>query len=699
MSSLEYNQSLQGFPAYRVFIFGFEVTDDCDDIGTNWSCSRAPSFANIQLLNLNDKYIIRRDDMVALYPNKIRSFTSKAPDSDLAKIYDRIVTRGEIALDSYNDPKSTKSRIIRAKRHSVYSVKTEPVDPFTGLKLTSRSVPIYPFIEGKAVFHQNDPVRIFVQDPFDPQVWYWWFSGSITQIADGVRGATLEKTLNIQCEDVSKSLRYARVATNPGLRDPKDSRSKSDLIGHTLFSSVLQNKSFQEAADFLVFGDIITRTPRDNALVSVPVVNPNTGQQFNRKILRTAAGNFKALSQSKRVFTLAKSSNPNHSKTTLVDWQNKQLNHVVSIDDITVLRTRSDNPTKANVVVTRLINDVKAAQQRGEFTATLTQAIIKEIGENPADYPVDGGTLLMLLPSGLSKLGDDVIAKDFVSSISMTSEFKDRRTIMYDLISRVEFVFYADPKGNLVIEFPLYDFDPSNFATPSTVGLKKAAPDEPVGNARFTSVSSSGSVTFDNERRFTIEDECLDGFDATDVDGPVKTSAQKEPAVTLGFGVANKQGAGSRVPEAVTLDALIPIYGWRVIQADAGKPVTTQRAARIACAIELNKANADAYSYKLPILPRFSAWLNRPMLWRYRNHIGVVTSIVHKITWGSDARTTLNFNYARGWTGEIDEAAGRMIYETIGGREGRPINYATLFAQNATTNSRPLATSSGQGTK
>ena len=333
-SSLTYNQAIQGFPSYRVFVFGMEVTEDCDDIGTNWSCGRAPSFANIQLLNLNDKYVVRRDDMVALYPNKIKPFVDKAPDSELAAIYNRIVTRGEIALDSYNDPKSTKARVMRLKRNPVYSVTTNPIDPFTGTQKGSKSVPIYPFIEGRSIFHQNDPVRIFVQDPFDPQVWYWWFSGSITTIADGVRGATLEKVLNIQCEDASKSLRYARVTTNPGYRDPKNSRSKSDLIGHTLFSSVLQDKSFQEAADFLVFGDVVTTTPRDSAYVSVPVVNPSTGQTFNRKILRTAAGNFKPMPLAKRTFTLAKTSTPS-TTTTLADWQNKQLNHVVDVSDIT----------------------------------------------------------------------------------------------------------------------------------------------------------------------------------------------------------------------------------------------------------------------------------------------------------------------------------------------------------------------------
>jgi hypothetical protein len=680
-----------------VFIFGYEVTEDCDDISTNWTCARAPSSATIQLLNLNDKYIVRRDDMVALYPNQIKSFVDKAPDSELAKIYDRVVNDREVVKDSFNDPKSTKSRIMKIKRHPVYSVQSQSTDPFTGTKGTNKSLPIYPFIEGKSIFHQNDPVRIFVQDPFDPQVWYWWFSGSITQITDSVRGSTLEKTLSIQCEDVSKSLRYARITANPGFRDPKFFKSDTDIATFTGFSTPLQGKSFQEAADFLVFGDVVTSKPTDSALLSVPVVNPITGRTFNRQVLRTAAGNFKALPQAKRVFTLAKASNPQRAVTTLADWQNKHLNHVVDVADITTLRARSDNPEGASAVVERLKQTVATAQEDGEFTTSLTWEIMTEIGSNPADYPVDGGTLLMLLPEGLGKLGEDVVAKDFVSSISAISEFKDRRSVMYDLVSRVDFVFYADPKGNLVIEFPLFDFDPAHFQSVAAAGPKKASNDETLTAVRFTHLAPSGAVTFDNERRFTIEDEALDGWDATDSDAPVKTVAYKVPEVTLAFKAA--QGTGARKPEVVKLDALIPIYGWRAVQSDPGKPVATERAALIACAIELNKANADAYTYKLPLLPRFSAWLNRPMLFRHRNHLGTVTSIAHKITWGTDARTTLNFNYARGWTGNIDEASGRMVYETIGGREARPINYAALFAQDTQANKRPLTTSSSSGVK
>lgn len=701
MTQLNYNESIQGFPSYRAFIAGFEVTEDCVDIGSNWSAGRAPSFASFQLLNLNDKYIMRREDLVILHPSQVFPLVNQSPDSDLAKIYDLVINQNQRILDSANDPTSIKYKVITKKQHPAYQITTNPIDPFTGNSLGAQQADIYPFIEGKSIFHQNDPVRIFVQDPFDPQVWYFWFSGSVTKIGDDVSGTNLEKTITINCEDVSKSLRYARYTINPGLRDPNQISTQEDLITFNGFTTPLSGHSLPEAADIVVFGDVGKDGLPDSALISVPVV-ARDGSTFNRIMSKTAAGNFKFLDPTKRIYTLAKSANPRRSTITLKNWQDQVLNHVVDVTDLEILRARSDNPETASQVLTRLENAVAVAQANGTFGASLTQQIITEIGTDPANYPVDGGTLYMLLPEGLDQLGTDVVAKEFVSSIAMVSEFKDRRSLMYDLVDRVEFVFYADPKGNLVVEFPLFDFDPDDFSDVSVQGKKHTSQDALVPDSvRFTIIAPSGTVSFDNEKRFIIEDETVESFGATDDDAPVKTVCLTVPVVTRSEQAltGNSLQNAVRNPLAVRLDALIPIYGARFIQGDSRKTVETERAALISSAIELNKANANAYTIKLTMLPRFAAWLNRPMLFRHRNHIGTAMSIAHKITWGSGISTTIGLGYLRGWTGEVDTAAARLIYKPIGGAQSRPINYAELFAHVKTTNSLPPTTTSGSGTQ
>jgi len=694
----EYNQVIQGFPSYRVFIAGFEVTEDCPDVTSTWVNGRVPSFINLTLLNPNDRYIIRRDDMVALYSNEIMPFINQAQNSDLAKLYKRVVTDGQIVLDSVNDPKSIKSRMRKLKENPVFRLAATVTDPFTGAP-SKETLSVYPFIEGKAIFHQNDPVRVFVQDPFDPPVWYYWFSGSVTQLTDGVQGATLEKTLNIQCEDATKSLRYARFSVNPAYRDPTGLSTSIDLkaLGG-VFTSALANKGFQEAMDYVVFGDIAKHQEtgrigplteqESNLYIPVPVVDRRTGNSFNRLILKTAAGNFKPLPMTQRVFTLAKSTVPGRSEISLQNWQNTILDHKVKIEDIQSLRVRSDNQEPTSKVVTRLEDTVNAAKKSGDYTASMTRQIITEIGSDPSNYPVDGGTLYMLLPEGLDKLGNDVVARDFVSSFSAISEFKDRRSLLYDLVDRVEFCVYADPKGNIVIEFPLYDFDPDDFASP--VEGRIPANVDPISAARFTIANLDGSYTFDNKRRFTIEDETLENFNATDDDAAVRTISTTGRVVSRAFAVTDNGSAQNpiNVPVVVRLDALIAIYGPRQMHGEPKIPVETERSALIAAAIALNKTNAEAYTYKLPLLPRFSAWLNRPMLFKYRNHIATVTSINHAISWGASASSTLSFNYARGWAGKMDSATGKLIYTPIGGKSSHPIDYATLFAHAKVPNNR-----------
>ena len=701
MTRLRYNEVITGFPSYRVFVAGFEVTEDCTDVSSTWVNGRAPSFVNLTLLNLNDKYVIRRDDMVSLYPGEIAQFAKAVPDSDLSKTYDAIVNQKQIPLNSVADYKSTKSKMVRYKQNPAFSIPVNPTNEFTGAPQGTKPYPIYPFIEGKSIFHQNDPVRVFMQDPFDPEVWYYFFAGFITQITDSVNGVALEKTITINCEDVSKSLRYCRYTINPGIRDPELIKTGTDLIKFSGYSSPLVNKNFQEAADYTVFGDLVKNNPPSSALESVPVVVQSTGARFNRLILKSGAGNFKPLPLKQRCYTIAPASNPERSTTTLENWQNVILNHVVTLNDLDILRAQSNNPESSQTVIQSLKAKVRAAQNANNFVASLTQEIITTIGTDTANYPVDGGTLLMLLPEGLGKLGEDVVAKDFVSSISMTSEFKDRRSLMYDLVDRVEFCFYADPKGNLIIEFPLYDFEPSDFVSPNTQSLKRGAKSQTLDSVRFTHTNPNGTVVIDNERRFTIEDEALESFDAVDDDAPVRTICQCNPVVGIGNTAlfAGQMQAPIRNPKAVRLDTLIPIYGPRVIQTDPRKPVETAEAAIISAALELNKVNSESYTYKLPILPRFSAWLNRPMIFRHRNHIATTYSITHRVSWANSASTTIGFKYARGWAGQVDQAAGKLIYVPIGGENSRPVNYAVLFAHNRTANNNPSNDTSGSGTQ
>jgi hypothetical protein len=75
-------------------------------------------------------------------------------------------------------------------------------------------------------------------------------------------------------------------------------------------------------------------------------------------------------------------------------------------------------------------------------------------------------------------------------------------------------------------------------------------------------------------------------------------------------------------------------------------------------------------------------WLNRPMLYESRNHIGTAQKIVHTINWNTSAISSVTLGYARGWRGamrDLDDGTQVPLYEPIGGIESSPLNYRLLF--------------------
>ena len=60
-------QVRHAFPAYKVFIFGTEVTEDDLDVEVQYNSGRAPNTCSITLANDLDKYIMTTQDLKVLY--------------------------------------------------------------------------------------------------------------------------------------------------------------------------------------------------------------------------------------------------------------------------------------------------------------------------------------------------------------------------------------------------------------------------------------------------------------------------------------------------------------------------------------------------------------------------------------------------------------------------------------------------------
>jgi hypothetical protein len=269
------------FPAYRVFIYYQEVTEDVLSVNINssgGSAERTPSSASITLANQLDKYIISTFDAIKIGAAKAKlndraSTVALTESEELQGQYSIIrdtlttlVASGSVdAIKTYLglhglDPAkfliTTDDGIELMDRETMMAaileagndkVEQQAVDVFgseapnnvkysvLSKKLTYKTNLIYdkdtdlvrypptvffnyPYQKGDCIFNPNDPVRIAFRDPFDARVWYWKFSGFIdTWTENG--GTNKESFITLNCTDVTKMARYTYTQVNSGILD------------------------------------------------------------------------------------------------------------------------------------------------------------------------------------------------------------------------------------------------------------------------------------------------------------------------------------------------------------------------------------------------------------------------------------------------------------------------------------------------
>lgn len=797
------------FPAYRVFLFGFEITEDVTSITIQNHIGKAPNTCVISVLNERDKYILTHEDMLFLLdadPSQLRrpsrNLEIAAEDIEFRRLvedladprsrFEGILSETGIPLDddySLANPNGLKSRIFKLKQQHV-PIDVDVINE-NGEVIGREPRNRWAFAEGLSVFHPNDPLRVFVRDIFDPRVWFYGFSGLVTDVTDDVSKDNM-KTLSISSEDPTKLLRYARITANPGINDASilTADDEAEITGN---SNPLQDKTLVQIFDFLIFGshrelppapdvpvetarefrpdpvnpsfrrvvseseeqlrsriirsgligtDIlpgddltpdqqraldaavdrtreraVTRAEAEDKFFSVDVIN-QYGETVQRRFGLTGTGSFKP-AQDRVGGVLAKlaasgaatlpglttdeqaalASGASLSELNSVSQEDFEKSDAALRAAVTeaasgpfVLSLGSD-PTAPDgqeatpisleqwdsIVSWRVQNadlstllskDVPEAIYRERLrkrhaTVTSIEDVITLIGTDPVHFPVDGGRVFMFLPIGAGATGREVVGQQLIGSFAVkTGEFQNRLALCYQALDRIEFIFYCTPKGDLVVEFPLYDFDPNDF----------------------------GAL---RESSYVVESADLFSVSSTVSDASVKTIAKVDVSL-FNMTDTNNDARNALHTIVVKNPAMFPVYGTRQEVGNREGLIQTDQAARLYCNILLNRLNADAHSVSLPIIPRFDIGLNRPILWKYRNHIGTTVSVVHNLAWNGSWRTTLNVNHMRGWVGQRATAAetlfqqgpGRivaneMVYVPVGGgAASRPINYKVLFQRN-----------------
>lgn len=668
------------FPGYRVFIYGQEVTQDVIAVTFQDTDGRTPNTCAITLVSPFDRYVVTPFDMgqYGIVGNiNIEAVNQNIPIVDpmgtQMDISDRSALPVYGALVPMDD--TIKSRVILAKKN-VPATILRPSATATDPNPKARSALPYPFHSGKPIFHPNDPVRVFTRDPSDPNIWYFQFSGLVSDFSDET-DANNTNILTITAESPNKWLRYGRFTANPGIVDVKRQVVRDvmtqDIAVRTVFANLFSHLTLPEIFFAMLFGISAFANPSG---VADALADAKKQLDSGKK-------------QATLDFTseLAKRVETHQEKAYSVEDSDGHLltRHNWGIGHLNLERSRvfiygdaggpdvgNDGipPSLQSVLISNLETyqsaidhtvqptDLKDMRSDGVLvypdlfrsTAANTDipSVITYIGQHPEIYAVDGGRLMMLIPRSLGQARRTIVTNELVSSFNLNTEWSTRGDVLYDVVQRIQFVFYVSPKGDFCVEFPLFDASPEQFG--------KFAKNYLVGVPDTTNVSSQFSDTL------------------------VMTQAVCSPVIIQNMEKTAPDTLAAQVglQQVVTLWHLIPLYGVRNAPITPRGYIATTQAAQLYAMICLNRLNADSYTQKVTMNPRMTAWLNRPFYIQRRNHIGTTRTISHNITWGEGGTATTDLGLAsmRGWDGSTDKN-GRMIFTPIGGKF--PLAYDILF--------------------
>lgn len=714
-------QVRHAFPAYRVFIFGVDVTKDVLDVDVTYNIGRGSSTCSITLANNFDKYVFTTQDLKVLFKgfDEIQAAAEKAASVPFSE-YDGAV---EHWVNSIPSEEVINQQLVENAQEIRYEVKRTVIT--SKIKVRTRNVPgvdisgkvstlkplrgdvfRYPLQAEDPIFHPNDPIRIFFRDIFDPRRWYHMFSGFVSDFDDSI-SENNENILTIVGEGPSRLLRYGRITTNPGIIDINViADAEIDAVNRTFHTAGFVNLTLPEIMFVMIFGNdpsginenqvSIQRTgPDGKTLTELGKINGIGNFNYRRSIALeygpSVAGNVED--------SLKQSVIPVTKIGTLGEYQSV-IDHEVLESDL--IEMAAQNATNIKDLVS--IQELPVRSDTGKID---TLAIIDFIGTNPQLYPVDGGRLIMLIPASIHpEVNREIVLKDIIDNVALKTEFRSRLGMIYDTLDRIDFVFYDSPKGDLICEFPLYDFDPDDW------DLGKKFPHITTHNNSIQkdNVTSSSAVnskgqtlsqflTNDNiaARKFNTDSQYLErgpfgdkwiikrrdtiNFSRQFSDEKVRTQITA-PWYPIQHWTSLGSSDAFSAPAVITLKHLVPLYGLRLEQTDSKGIPSSIEAAHYHASVTLNRMNADAKNIGINALANWGLWLNRPIYFERRNCIATVVSLTHRIVWGMNgsADTRINVNHIRGWDGLVDDK-GDPVYTPLGGTPSQPLDYKLLFSK------------------
>ncbi len=654
---------------YKVFICGVEVTDlSATATGTFQDGELYPS-----VMSGTGSLVSRVDITVDKGVPQKATITLNCPNDELIMTDQDIDT--VVALRnsfSYQGSYTTriKQMIVGSKVFKTF------VDRFGNEQY------LYSFEGSESCLHFFDLVRVFVYSSTSSS-WYYQFTGVITKITvsttlDGV------KTISLTCESALVYFKRANLSNSLGYLENTELKKmieagsefyaanaklglyfpQAQVDFSIMYANFDFNITFFDALTQIVYGDISQKDYGQALQINASVFGNTVSYSRNH----FATGRFdykksyigilgKGALDVKDTLTGAKYATIKALDTslgdgTVQDWL-KILDMEVKSSDLIDLTLSEfvDHFDGETNFLKNLIGD--------KSIDSLTQEeIVHLIGTNPDIYGLDFGGLKVLIPGSLTGDLEKTLLQVKLNDMSRQANFVwySKLGILQSVVERVNSLVYDTPKGDIIVEFPLFDAQPSDFGDEYEEQYKVYTDD----------VTSDIRVTFDSDL-------------IKDVFGAIPSIVATDIQVSNNVLTVD--------PIIDIIDKFIPLVGISFLRIDLPDGLCTKETAPQLLKLKASLAIRDVKGFDVTRTFSPVQFLNKPIYVQLVDKIGWCVRVVYSIVQESDFTCTLSLAAIRSYSG-IKDAQGDKVYDSIAGVKYKEfgsfiLDYTALFGRGS----------------
>lgn len=620
------------FPSYfhdfRVFIFGADVTDHVSD-SLSWQMAErdGQNTSSFVLNNAFEKWIITDDNL----KNKWRT-------------------------ESGGYDESAKRQIFFNKKKDQKQDKNTSALKYPGIPSPDGSITE----SGRVIFHKMDPVRIFVHNPLTTKdEWIPVFCGYIENYDVSLDYITGDSSISLSCVDIREALlQKLRIATNLVGRIQQTNDLRDPVTGKIITESQASAINKQTGARDEK-GNIV---PGKSQSTLGEVVNIGI---FDDVFLQPAEGlnealankSFESIIEEMILGTVQKIGNSSTKKKG-VGFIEKGKSKFSGLG-ISRKGWPTYDPDRGNLE--EWYANCLLGFDKGDFR-TLKE--VNSIGSQTlpgGHYSPHGSkiTLNILLPKEGTR-ASNLVEFSYETQPEFQLDWSTKLEKIQELCKNIDYQFWVNGFGDLIFEFPMYDFTPDKFGEFKTVltfsGHIINEGSTPEASEITNMIVATGGFAAENEKSISA-----DGI------GGIPTVIIICPVLMERMGVISKNIS---IPYLATRKEKKQDGTTRDLSEADIIPRLTEHAK-----LEMQKEWVRANSLSLKTSYRPFLLPNKPVLSVESKRMGLIWSVENSMSLFGECETNMTLKYIR----TSRKKNGKEEYVLISGSPDMPISYNKLF--------------------